>query len=104
MRGDVVQVPADRLAKGREQRGARYGVVVQSDDLLLSTVLVVPTTTRRSSSPHRPEITVQGEVSTLLTEQTRAISRDCLGQPVGRLSYEELRELGDALRLVLSLD
>lgn len=104
MRGDVVRIPADRLAKERGQQGGRYGVVVQSDDLPLSTVLVVPTTSRRSTALHRPEVTVLGTTSALLTEQTRAITRDALGAPVGRLSWDELHELDEALRLVLALD
>lgn len=104
MRGDVVRVPADRLARGHEQKGERFGVIVQSDDLPLSTVLVVPTTSRRSTAVHRPEIALEGRPTTLLPEHARAISREALGTPADRVSYAELRELDEALRLVLALD
>lgn len=104
MRGDVVRVPAARGARGREQRGARFGVVVQSDDLLLSTVLVTPTSTGSIGMLHRPEVTILGEQTCLLVEQTRAIAREVLGPPVETLSYDDLRRLDDALRLSLALD
>lgn len=45
MRGDIVRVPAASKARGRGQKGARSGIVVQSGDLMLSTVLVTPTST-----------------------------------------------------------
>lgn len=104
MRGDVVRVPAPRGARGREQQGARFGVVVQSDDLMLSTVLVTPTSTSSRPMLHRPEVTILGERTCLLVEQTRAVTREALGSPVERLSYEDLARLDDALRLALALD
>ncbi len=104
MRGDVVRVPALRKARGSEQRGARFGVVVQSDDLLLSTVLVTPTSASSLPMVHRPEVTILGERTCLLVEQTRAIAREALGPPVSRLSYDDVRLLDEALRLALALD
>ncbi len=104
MRGDVVRIPADKQARGAEQRGDRYGVVVQSDDLLLSTVLVTPTSTAGGPMAHRPEITVLGRKTCLLVEQTRAIRREALGTPVGYLSAEDQRRLNEALLLALALD
>ena len=104
MRGDVVRVPTASGARGREQRGARFGVVVQSDDLLLSTVLVTPTSTASLPMVHRPEVVLLGERTCLLVEQTRAINRESLGPSVGQLSYDDLRRLDDALRLALALD
>jgi len=44
------------------------------------------------------------ERTCLLVEQTRAINRESLGPSVGRLSYDDLRQLDDALRLALALD
>lgn len=104
MRGDVVRVPAARGARGREQQGPRFGVVVQSDDLLLSTVLVTPTSTGSLPMLHRPEVTVMGTRTFLLVEQTRAVTRDALGPPLERLSHADLQRLDDALRLALALD
>ncbi len=44
VRGELFKLPAPKGAKGHEQRGSRYAVVVQADELLgLSTVLVSPT-------------------------------------------------------------
>jgi mRNA interferase MazF len=104
VRGDVVRVPAARRARGHEQQGPRYGVVVQSDDLLLSTVLVTPTSTSSLPMLHRPEIVLLGERTCLLVEQTRAVAREALGEPVAHLSYDELQRLDEALRLALALD
>jgi mRNA interferase MazF len=104
VRGDVVHVPALRGARGHEQQGARFGVVVQSDDLMPSTVLVVPTSSRSVPMLHRPEVTILGQRTCLLVEQARAITREALGEPVARLAYEDLRRLDDALRLALALD
>lgn len=103
MRGDVVRVPTAKGSRGHEQRGPRYGVVIQSDDLMLSTVLVTPTSTGSRPAGHRPEVEILGQRTRLLPEQTRAISREVLGAPVARLSYLELHELDDALRRVLEL-
>ncbi|HEX8157242.1 MAG TPA: type II toxin-antitoxin system PemK/MazF family toxin [Solirubrobacteraceae bacterium] len=45
----------DLPARGHEQHGARYAVVVQADELLgLSTVLVSPTSTRARAATFRP--------------------------------------------------
>ena len=47
VRGEVFRLPAPTRARGREQQGARYAIVVQADDYLgLSTVLVAPTSAR----------------------------------------------------------
>ncbi len=104
MRGDVHPLRAPRSVRGKEQRGARYAVVVQSDDLLLSTVLVAPTS--RSAPPRvfRPTITIQGEQTQVLIEQATAIAPERLGEPVGHVSRNELEEINRSLRLALALD
>lgn len=104
MRGDVHRLRAARGARGSEQRGARYAVVVQADDLLLSTLLVAPTS--RSARPRmfRPTIGVGGEQTHVLIEQTTAVSPERLGDLVGRVSRSELEAINDALRLALELD
>ncbi|MDP9319371.1 MAG: type II toxin-antitoxin system PemK/MazF family toxin, partial [Actinomycetota bacterium] len=58
MRGDVHRLRAARGTRGREQAGARYAVVVQSDHLPLSTWLVAPTSTSARPASFRPEITM----------------------------------------------
>ncbi|QQS24635.1 MAG: type II toxin-antitoxin system PemK/MazF family toxin [Actinomycetota bacterium] len=104
MRGDIHRLRAPRGARKSEQRGSRYAVIVQSDDLMLSTVLVAPTS--RSAPPRifRPTITVNDEQTQVLIEQTSAVAPERLGEFVGRLTYEELVALDDGLRLVLELD
>lgn len=104
MRGDIHRLRAPRSTRGREQQGARYAVVLQSDDLMLSTVLVAPTS--RSSPPRifRPTITIGGDDTQVLVEQTSAVAPERLGEFVGRLQHHELVALDEALRLVLELD
>lgn len=104
MRGDIHRLRAPRGARGSEQQGSRYAVIVQSDDLVLSTVLVAPTS--RSAPPRifRPTIRVNDEQTQVLIEQTSAVAPERLGEFVGRLTYEELVALDDGLRLVLELD
>ena len=93
-----------RGARGSEQRGGRYAVVVQADELLaLSTVLVSPTSASAPPRSFRPTIELDGTETRVLVEQTTAVSPDRLGESVGRLSAGELRDLDAALTLVLGL-
>ena len=63
VRGEVLRLPTPKGARGHEQRGARYAVVVQADEFLaLSTVMVSPTSTRARPATFRPEIEVDGVV------------------------------------------
>lgn len=104
MRGDIHRLRAPRGARGNEQRGGRYAVIVQSDDLLLSTVLVAPTS--RSALPRvfRPTITIGGEKTQVLIEQTTAVAPERLGELVGHVSHDELEQINNSLRLALELD
>ncbi|HEV8055337.1 MAG TPA: type II toxin-antitoxin system PemK/MazF family toxin [Nocardioidaceae bacterium] len=104
MRGDVHRLRAPRGARGSEQRGDRYAVVVQSDDLLLSTILVAPTS--RSAQPRifRPTIALGDELTQVLVEQTAAVAPERLGDLVGHVNRHELDEISKALRLALELD
>lgn len=104
MRGDVHRLNAPRSARGHEQQGTRYAVIVQSDDLLLSTMLVAPTSRSAAPSTFRPSIDIDGEDTCVLVEQTAAIDPQRLGPFVGRLGHDELSAVDDALRLVLQLD
>jgi mRNA interferase MazF len=104
VRGDIHRLRAPRDARGREQQGARFAVIVQSDDLMLSTVLVAPTS--RSATPRlfRPTIAIHNAQTQVLVEQTAAVAPERLGAFVGRVSHEELALINDALRLALELD
>jgi mRNA interferase MazF len=103
VRGDVYRLKAPRDARGHEQRGNRYAVVVQSDLLPLSTWLVAPTSTGARPTSFRPEIDIQGKTTYVLVEQTAAIDPDRLGELVGHLARHELVAVNDALRTVLHL-
>jgi mRNA interferase MazF len=103
-RGEVLVLPAPKQARGHEQRGQRYAVVLQADSLLaLSTVLVAPTSTRAAPATFHPVVTVAGKQTQVLVEQVRAVDPARLGRTVGRLDLHELAEVEDALRTVLDL-
>jgi mRNA interferase MazF len=104
VRGEVFRFRAPRGARGAEQRGGRFAVVVQSDELLaLSTVLVSPTSTSALPRSFRPVIDVEGSRTRVMVEQTLAITPARLGASVGRLNATELRDLDEALALVFGL-
>ena len=103
-RGDVHALAPPRQLKGREQRGRRYAVVVQTDLLeQLSTVVVAPTSISALPTVFRPEVEVAGRQTRVLTEQIRALDRSRLGRRVGTLAQVELRAVDDALKVVLGL-
>jgi len=94
VRGEVYRLRAPRDARGQEQRNPRYAIVVQSDQFPLSTWLVVPTSTSARPASFRPEV---------LVEQTTAVDPGRLGDSFGHLTFDELRYVDAALRLVLDL-
>lgn len=103
MRGEVYRLRARRDVRGHEQGNRRYAVVVQSDQFPLSTWLVAPTSTSALSASFRPEIELGGQVTRVLVEQTAAVDPSRLGDSVGHLAIDELRNVEAALRLVLDL-
>lgn len=104
VRGEVFRLPSPRGARGREQKGARYAVVVQADELLaLSTTLVSPTSTSARQATFRPTIELDGEETRVLVEQTTVVDPQRFGRSAGRLDADELRAVDDALALVLAL-
>lgn len=104
MRGDVYRLRAPRDARGHEQQGSRYAVVVQSDDLdLLSTWMVAPTSTSARPATFRPGVEIAGLPTRVLVEQTSAVDPSRLGERIGHLGFGELRAVDAALRLVLAL-
>ena len=104
VRGEVFRLRIPRGTRGPEQRGGRFAVVVQADELLaLSTVLVSPTSASAPPRSFRPTIKLGGSPTRVLVEQTTAISPDRLGDSIGRLDAAELRALDAALALVLGL-
>jgi mRNA interferase MazF len=104
VRGEVLRLPPSRRARGHEERGARYAVVVQADEFLdLSTTLVAPTSTSARPASFRPTISLGGTETRVLVEQTSVVDPQRLGASVGRLDAHELRAIDDALTLLLGL-
>jgi mRNA interferase MazF len=79
-------------------------VIVQADDLLaLSTVVICPTSQSTPPASFHPEISV-GEASTrVMCEMIGAVDARALGERVGHLTLDEMRNVDDALALVLDL-
>ncbi len=104
VRGEVFRLPASRRARGHEQRGARYAVIVQADEFLgLSTTLVAPTSASARPASFRPAIALEGGETRVLVEQTTVVDPQRLGRSAGRLDANELRSVDEALMLVLDL-
>ena len=103
MRGEIYRLRAPRGARGHEQAGSRYAVIVQSDQLPLSTWLVAPTSTSARAASFRPEVDIEGRSTRVLAEQTAAVDPSRLGGLIGLLGFDELRRVDAALRLVLEL-
>jgi mRNA interferase MazF len=104
VRGEVFRLPAPRHARGREQRGARYAVVVQADEFLeLSTTLIAPTSTRAQPATFRPTIVIDRQETRVLVEQTTVVDPQRLGRSAGRLDADELFAVDAALTLILGL-
>jgi mRNA interferase MazF len=103
VRGDIHRLRSDRRAKGREQQGARYAVVVQASYLPLPTAIVAPTTTSTVGADFWPRITIDGVASYVLVEQLMAVDRQRLGDIVGRVSADEQALIDERLQDVLAV-
>ncbi len=103
-RGEVFRLRAPRGARGHEQTGQRYGVVLQADELLsLSTVIIAPTSTRAHPASFRPEVQVNGQRTRVLLEQLGAVDPNRLGESHGLLAFSERRDIDRALAVVVGL-
>ncbi len=104
MRGDIFELRANPHAKGREQQGRRYAVVLQSDTVPLSTVVAAPTTTGSWGASFHPEIKFNGQSSRILIEQLVCVDPEIrFGRKVGRISPAEQIEIDRAVKLVMGL-
>jgi mRNA interferase MazF len=103
VRGDVHRL---RLPKGvgHPQRGPRYGVVVQADEMLpRSVVLVAPTSRSAAPASFRPMVEIGDTDTQVLVEQVGAVDVSRLGRRVGRLDPVEMWAVDECLRVVLGL-
>jgi mRNA interferase MazF len=104
VRGEVYRLPAPHRARGHEQRGARYAVVVQADEFLgLSTVIVAPTSTGARAASFRPALMIGETETRVLVEQVTVVDPGRLGASAGRLSASELHNVNEALALILGI-
>ena len=102
-RGEIRPLRPPRGA-GNEQRGRRFGVIVQNEALLpRSTVLVAPTSRSAKPASFRPEISIDNTTTRVLVEQMTAIDASRLGDPAGHLSAAEQWAVDTALLTVLDL-
>jgi mRNA interferase MazF len=103
VRGDIHRLRSDKQAKGREERGARFAVVLQADYLALSTVIVAPTSTSASRTEFRPRIHVDATPTLVLVEKAGSVDLSSIGEQVGRVTPAEQQEIDEALRDVFQL-
>lgn len=103
VRGDVHTITLPRR-RGRVQHGRRSAVIVQADDLLaLSTVVVCPTSTSTPPASFHPEVEIGDEPTRVMCEMVGAVDARTLGAQIGHLTLDELKNVDDALQLVLDL-
>jgi mRNA interferase MazF len=104
VRGEVYRLPAPRRARGHEQRGARYVVVLQADEFLgLPTVIVAPTSTSARPASFRPALTIDDTQTRVLVEQVPVVDPERAGASAGHLSASELHNVDEALALILGV-
>lgn len=102
-RGDIyrLRIPT---STGHEQRGDRYGIVLQSDAMLpRSVVVVAPTSTSARPASFRPEVEIAGATSLVLVEQLGAVDAQRLVDLVGHATPAEMWGVDEALLTVLDL-
>lgn len=102
LRGDVYGIDLSG-AIGHDQRGKRFVVVVQSDQLYSSTTIVCPTSSIARATSYRPEVEVQGATTRVLCEHVQAVDVTRLKHQVGRLTLGEMAVVGEALAFLLEL-
>lgn len=102
-RGAIYEIKAMPGARGHEQQGHRYAVIIQSDRFSSSTVIVAMTSTSAGPAVYRPEIEFDGTRTRILVDQIFTVSLDRLGAFKGSLEGTELADLDRALMLKLGL-
>lgn len=93
-----------RGVRGHEQRGSRFAIIVQSNDLLaLSTVIVAPTSTGALRTSFRPEIELEGARTRVMVDHVTAVDLSRIGESVRMLTWDEMGSVDRALETVLGL-
>ncbi|MBB5082219.1 type II toxin-antitoxin system PemK/MazF family toxin [Nonomuraea endophytica] len=102
-RGAIREVRPLVGARGHEQQGERYGVVIQSDRFATGTVTIALTSTQAGPAIYRPEIEFDGVKTRILTDQIYSVDPVRLGAFKGGLQSHEIAELDRAIMLKLGL-
>ncbi|HEY5986565.1 MAG TPA: type II toxin-antitoxin system PemK/MazF family toxin [Streptosporangiaceae bacterium] len=103
LRGDIHEFRTPR-GQGHEQRGRRFGVLVQANEFLpRSVVLVAPTSRSARPASFRPEIDLLGETTRVLVEQVGAVDAGRLGELVGRVTTQQQWGIDEALMTIFGL-
>lgn len=107
MRGHIFSIRADKQARGHEQQGSRYAIVIQASRLThLNKWVVVPTTSNPNARRGivRPVIDWGAGESVALCDALVSVDPEVrLGEQVGYLSQGELSQIDQALRFLLDL-
>ena len=102
-RGDVYRLRPPK-SSGHEQRGQRFGIVLQANELLpRSVIIVAPTSQSARAASFRPEVEVSGAPTRVLVEQLGAVDSQRLGRRAGRLTAQEMWAVEEAISTVLGL-
>jgi mRNA interferase MazF len=102
-RGALYEIKAAPGARGHEQQGHRFAVIIQSDRFATSAITVALTSTRAGAAVYRPEIEFDGRRTRILTDQIYSVAQTRLGAFKGALEADELADLDRALMLKLGL-
>ncbi|RAN76638.1 growth inhibitor PemK [Bacillus sp. SRB_336] len=101
MRGEVYRLPA--RGQGHEQKGRRYGVVLQPHWLTLSTWILAFTSTSARETSFRPPVRIADRQTLVMCDQLATVDLARLTEPVGLLTIDEMQRVDEALALVLDL-
>ncbi|SFS69647.1 type II toxin-antitoxin system PemK/MazF family toxin [Saccharopolyspora flava] len=102
-KGAVCEIKAMPGARGHEQQGRRYALIIQSGRFSTSTITVAMTSTSAGEAIYRPVIELNGSKTRILTDQIYSVSPDRLGSFEGSLGSAELADLDRALLLRFGL-
>lgn len=108
-RGEIWLVSLGAARKG--EPGKNRPAIVMSVDEIVAGVehelfAVVPVSGSRASSPLRPKVSAEEGIdadSVAICRGVRAVSRERLLRPIGRLRPETLREVEQALAMILGI-
>jgi mRNA interferase MazF len=109
-RGEIWLVSLGAARKGEPGKN-RPAIVISADEIVAGVedelLVVVPVSRSRAPSLLRPPVSREegvDEDSAAICRGVRAVSRSRLLRPIGRLKPETLRDLEQALALVLGLE